>query len=208
MSDTERLLLVRHAMPQVEPSVPAELWELGDEGRAAARALRPLIDGPAYYVASTELKALQTLQEIAGHLDVATDAELVEVRRPHGWSADYRAVARSYVEGICPDGWEPHGEVIGRFDAAVARHAAVAGARNSTLVIGTHGLAPTIWLASRYRLEPNPAEFWASLRFPDLIEVTRTHTFGEVVVIRVINCGHQRAVSRLASWRSSAGRGR
>ncbi|MEV2240353.1 hypothetical protein [Micromonospora sp. NPDC049891] len=84
--DGARLMLVRHAMPVVEPTVPAERWLLGPDGRAAARALRPLVIGPAYYVASSEPKAVQTVQEIAGHTTVSTDTGLVEVRRPHQWS--------------------------------------------------------------------------------------------------------------------------
>jgi hypothetical protein len=56
----------------------------------------------------------------------------------------------------------------------VARHAALAAARNQTLIIGTHGIALTIWLASRYSLHPSTAQFWAALRFPDIIDVDRT----------------------------------
>lgn len=171
------LVLVRHAMPVVDPAVPAERWQLGPGGRAAARNLRPMVIGPAYYVASAEPKAVQTLQEIAGHTDVTTDAGLVEVRRPHIWSdnSTYRSTARSYVEGILPDGWEPHDQVVRRFDHAVVLHAATANARGRTLIVGTHGLAPTIWLASRYHLEPDPSRFWAALRFPDIIEVDLMH---------------------------------
>ncbi|GIG92665.1 hypothetical protein Pen02_76010 [Plantactinospora endophytica] len=58
-----------------------------------------------------------------------------------------------------------------RFDTAVARHAEIAAARGDTLVVGTHGLAPTLCLASRIALDPGPAHFWADLRFRDVIEV-------------------------------------
>jgi broad specificity phosphatase PhoE len=168
----ERLILVRHAMPELDPAVPAEHWRLGPEGRAAARSLRPLFTEPAYYVASDEPKAMETLQEIAGFPEVTTDPGFGEVRRPHVWSDDhdYRAAARAYVEGVCHPGWEPHAQVVNRFDAAVARHAALASASNRILVIGTHGLAPTVWLASRVPLDPDPARFWAALRFPDVID--------------------------------------
>jgi hypothetical protein len=83
-------------------------------------------------------------------------------------------MARAYVQGARHDGWESHEEVTERFDAAVARHTAFAAASNRTLIIGTHGLAPTIWLAGRYSLHPNPAQFWAALRFADVIDVDRT----------------------------------
>jgi broad specificity phosphatase PhoE len=165
----ERLVLVRHAMPAVDPVVPSERWELGPEGRAAARALRPRLPSPGWFVASPEPKTRQTLEEVAD--EVAIEAGFAEVRRPYVWGDDYRGIARAYVEGVHHDGWEAHQDVIARFDAAVVRHASIAAARNATLIVGTHGLAPTVWLASRYRLEPDPAAFWAALRFPDIIEV-------------------------------------
>ncbi len=162
---TDRIVLVRHAMPVVDPATPAELWHLGADGRAAARSLAPLVAGPAYFVASTEPKAVETLMEIAG-APVATDPGFAEVRRPHAWTDGYRAAARAYLQGARHDGWEPHGQVVDRFEAAVVRHS---GSTDRTLVIGTHGLAPTLWLADRCGLDPVP--FWEALRFPDVIEV-------------------------------------
>jgi broad specificity phosphatase PhoE len=158
-------------MPIVEPDVPSEQWRLGDEGRAAARSLRPLLSEPAYFVASDAPKVVQTLEELAGDTSVSIDPGFREVRRPHIWSDDYRMVARAYVTGTRPDRWEHHSQVADRFAAAVARHAALAVAGSRTLVIGTHGLAPTIWLMTVMRLDPSPAQFWERLSFPDIIDV-------------------------------------
>jgi broad specificity phosphatase PhoE len=169
-SAVDRLILVRHAMPAVDPGVPSERWELGAEGRAAARALAAAHE-PGYYVASDEPKALQTVQEMSAGREVVPEPGLREVRRPYRWSDAYRIQARAYVDGVCHDGWEPHAQVVARFEAAVSRHAEMAAMRKQPLIVGTHGLAPTVWLASRLRLEPTPGDFWASLRFPDLVEV-------------------------------------
>jgi 2,3-bisphosphoglycerate-dependent phosphoglycerate mutase len=176
MTTVEHLVVVRHAMPELVPEVPSQRWHLGAEGRAAAQALRPLLVGSAYFVASDEPKAVETLQELAGQLDVEMDPGFGEVRRPHVWSddRDYRTTARAYVEGVRHDGWEQHDDVFARFESAVVRHAEIAAAQRRTLVVGTHGLAPTVWLSRRIRLEPSPAQFWAGLRFPDLIEVDLT----------------------------------
>lgn len=183
MTAVAHLVLVRHAMPDIVPEVPAERWHLGAEGRSAARALRPLVVGPAYFVASDEPKAVETLHELAGlaghardagQPEVRTDPGFGEVRRPHAWSNDYGNRATAYLEGVCHDGWEPHDEVSARFQSAVVHHASLAAAQRRTLVIGTHGLAPTVWLSRRMRLEPSPLQFWADLRFPDLIEVDLT----------------------------------
>jgi hypothetical protein len=169
----ERLIFVRHAMPAVDPAVPSERWPLGWDSRVASRLLRLHVSHPAYYVASTEPKAAQTMQEIAGAQRVVTDDDLAEVHRPHFWFSDedYRAAALAYAGGACPEGWEPQDAVIARFDAAVVRHAAAAASQGRTLVLGTHGLAPTVWMASRYQLDPDPAGFWSELRFPDIVEI-------------------------------------
>lgn len=160
-------------MPELEPEVSSERWQLGAKGRAAARSLRSLVAEPAYLVASDEPKAVQTMQELAGCLAVATDPGFGEVRRPYLWSDGhaYRSTARSYVEGARHPGWEAHAHVVARFAAAVARHAVLAEAANRTLVIGTHGLALTVWMAGLTQLEPSPARFWEQLRFPDVIDV-------------------------------------
>jgi 2,3-bisphosphoglycerate-dependent phosphoglycerate mutase len=167
------LVLIRHAMPVVEPGVPPHRWQLGEEGRAQARALgRDIraIPRPAYFVASDEPKAAQTIREMTD-ADVPLDPGFAEVRRPSSWSDDYRSLARAYADGEAHAGWESHAAVARRFDEAVSRHGAAAGADGAILVVGTHGLAPTVWLASRLRLAPSPGAFWAALRFPDAIHV-------------------------------------
>jgi broad specificity phosphatase PhoE len=159
-----RLLLVRHAMPAVEPDVPAGRWRLTEDGRAAARALRPSVPAGARFVASDERKAIETLVEMSGGAPVAADPDLREAGRPDGWDADYRSRARSYLLGEPLAGWEPRERVAARFARAVDRHA-----RTGPLVIGTHGLAATIWLAVVAGVDPVP--FWERLRFPDVVHV-------------------------------------
>lgn len=166
-----RLVLVRHAMPAVQPEVPAERWELDELGRAASRALSAVVTEPAYYVSSDEPKALQTLQEMSAGHAVVPEPAFREVRRPYHWSDGYREQARAYVDGITHEGWEPQDQVVARFSVAVRRHASIAVARRHLLIIGTHGLAPTVWLAALLPLRPTAAAFWASLTFPDVIDV-------------------------------------
>ena len=51
------------------------------------------------------------------------------------------------------------------------RHASLAAPAGQALVVGTHGMALTVWLAGRFRLAPNPTSFWSGLEFPDVIVV-------------------------------------
>jgi broad specificity phosphatase PhoE len=167
------LTLIRHAMPQVDADVPPHRWQLGLDGRAAAAALRTAVPDPAYLVASDEPKAVETMRELAGHRDIPMDPGFAEVRRRKFWTTDeeYRDLARSYLDGAEHPAWEAHQAVVDRFDAALARNAARAADAGRALVVGTHGMAMTLWLASRKLIDTANTEFWEALRFPDLIDV-------------------------------------
>ena len=162
-----RVILVRHAMPELEPDVPAHRWRLGAEGQAAARALQ--LPTAAYLVASSEQKAADTLRAATGARPVVQDAGFDEVHRPSEWRDDHRERARAYVHGATHPGWEAQHDVAARFTAAIRRHAAAAGGR--PLVVGSHGMALTCWLAAEHLLSVPAGDFWAALAFPQLIEV-------------------------------------
>jgi len=67
-----KVILVKHAAPQVEPELPPERWHLSEEGRTRcatlAGALQP--HAPALVVSSEELKAAETGESLAAHLGV------------------------------------------------------------------------------------------------------------------------------------------
>ena len=154
------LILVRHAMPACEQSVPPELWPLSVEGREAARALD--LPPGAYLVASGEVKAWQTLEPFGA---AVRDARFNEIRRrAEPWDGNFRELRRAYVDGADHEDWEPRASVVARFDAAIEDHTVRGGGR--PVVVATHGMAMTLWLTVKIRL-PDPARFWESLRFPD-----------------------------------------
>jgi broad specificity phosphatase PhoE len=167
------LTLIRHAMPQVDAAMPPHRWQLGAEGRAAAAALRTAVPDPAHLVASDEPKAVETMRELAGHRDIPMDPGFAEVRRRKFWTTDveYRDLARSYLDGAEHPAWEAHQAVVDRFDAALARHTVRAADAGRPLVVGTHGMAMTLWLASRKLTDSANTAFWEALRFPDVIDV-------------------------------------
>jgi broad specificity phosphatase PhoE len=174
------LVLVRHAMPALEPSVPPHEWPLAPDGRAAALRLVPLLAVGALLVASEEPKAYQTL-ECAG--PVVRDARFGEVRRTgEPWDGPFRELRRAYVEGTAHPGWEPQTAVAGRFDAALSEHLAAAGER--PLAVASHGMAITVWLTARFGL-PQPGEFWSALRFPDVFAVDMTARAADAALTRL-----------------------
>jgi broad specificity phosphatase PhoE len=167
----DHLILIRHATPIPHRDQPSSRWPLSREGRADSRRLATLLGlREAHFVASDEDKAVATIHELAGHRPVLTDARFGEVRRPYV-DGDYRAVARDYLLGAQPDGWEDQSVVTERFEAAVVDHAGRAAAAGHPLVIGSHGLALTQWLGDHVDLRPDLVAFWDELRMPDVIAV-------------------------------------
>jgi broad specificity phosphatase PhoE len=160
------VILVKHAMPEIRPDVPAERWELGDEGRAAARALAGALPPAPLTLASDEPKAQQTAEELVAVCGgtLAVDARVAETRRPHVWDTEFPARAREYVGGHRHDGWEAHDSVVARFDAAV--RAGLRACPGHPLVIVSHGQALTLWLHSVGAIRDAP-RFWSGLSFPD-----------------------------------------
>jgi broad specificity phosphatase PhoE len=153
------LVLVRHAMPVVEPLMLPDRWVLGDEGRAAAARLA--LPHGARLVASGEPKAVQTLEH-AG--EVTSDPRFNEVRRVEPFSDDFRQARRAYVDGVDHPDWEARREVVARFEEGIA------ACPDRPLVVASHGMAMTLWLTARIGLA-DPGEFWADLRFPDALVI-------------------------------------
>lgn len=66
-----KLILIKHARPQVVEGVASDEWGLSDEGREACRRLTDVVrrHDPAVIIASSEPKALQTGQVLGEGLD-------------------------------------------------------------------------------------------------------------------------------------------
>ena len=161
------LILVRHAMPDHRPEVAARDWQLSADGEQAARALCARLPSGAHLVASTEIKAIETIA-CAG--DVITDRRFDEVDRDEPYSGDFRTRRLAYIEGADHDGWEPRHDVVRRFSAAVDDHT---GDTGGPLVVATHGMTLVLWLTATIRLT-DPGAFWAGLGLPDALVVDRT----------------------------------
>jgi broad specificity phosphatase PhoE len=159
------LFLVRHAMPAFGPDAPPAAWELSGEGWCSAAGLRLVLPADAVLVSSREPKARQTLEPVGA---VWTDGRFNEVERDEPYDGDFRARRRAYVTGTDHAGWEPRGEVVARFTAGVRFWSAQTGGR--PLVIASHGMAMTVWLAAMVGVA-DAGTFWADLRLPDVFTV-------------------------------------
>lgn len=171
-----KLFLVRHAMPEFGPDIPAAAWNLSSDGRRDAVTLARALPVGALLVASREPKARQTL-EPAG--SVHSDERFNEVIRDEPYEGDFRTRRRAYVTGTDHTGWEPRDHVVVRFTEAVRFWTAQADGR--PLIIACHGMAMTLWLTATVGLTDAGA-FWADLRLPDLftVDVSGKHVIRSV----------------------------
>jgi broad specificity phosphatase PhoE len=194
------LFLVRHAMPAFSPETPPEQWQLDATGQRGAETLRHVIPPDAILVSSQEPKARQTL-EPTGH--VFTDMRFNEVSRDEPFHGDFRARRRAYVNGADHPGWEPRQQVAERFDAGI--NFWCTRAHPQPLVIATHGMAMTLWLAAIMGIA-DPAGFWAGLRLPDVFEVNlATRTVGRIASTLLFQVRGCRTASAASSPRISTG---
>lgn len=118
-------VLVRHAKPLRDASVPPAEWDLDptDVARIAglADALRDL--GLQGFRTSSEPKAVQTGRVLVDLLEVPTgqDTRLNEVLRPEvGNDVVFMETVKSYLTSGTVAGWEPQGAVLQRMQHAVA----------------------------------------------------------------------------------------
>jgi 2,3-bisphosphoglycerate-dependent phosphoglycerate mutase len=174
-----KLFLIRHAQPEVTPGIPARLWPLTPDGRESAQQLAQRLavdDRPTLLYASPELKAHETAQFIAQHLNLPleTVADLREHEREHtpflskdAWEATLAAFFSRPTELIFGD--ESAHQALQRFNAAVEK--IVASAPQENLALATHGTVLTLFVAS-HNPQIDALAFWRSLQLPDLVVLT------------------------------------
>jgi broad specificity phosphatase PhoE len=172
-----RIVLIRHALPRIDPAMRAADWPLSSEGVAAAAQLAGRLEsfGFAEIASSPELKAVETASAIAQHLGVP-------MRIDDGFAEHHRASAgflprEAFEDGIRRLFRQPAEAVFGdetadaayqRFVASIDRHR-LANAVGDLAVV-THGTVLTLY-ACRTTPLPEPFAFWKSLRLPDAIVI-------------------------------------
>jgi broad specificity phosphatase PhoE len=162
------LILVRHAEPAIDPTVPSPQWRLSERGRAGAAALaeRLAAFAAAAAVASSEPKALETVQIVAGQfgLPVAIDDGFAEHHRPglpFSTPEERDAqVAKFFADpGMAFFGGESADQARERFAAALARHTA------RPLLVGSHGTVLAFYLSRLLGLDA--WTLWKSIGLPE-----------------------------------------
>jgi broad specificity phosphatase PhoE len=161
-----RLILVRHAMPEIVPGVASSLWGLSGAARedCVILAHRLALPPGGCIFSSSERRASETADVLALRLgrEVVVDDAFGEVDRP--WEdGDYGDRAGRYLAGDAHPGWEPRPQVVERFSRGVDR--AAERTSGADIVIVTHGQALSLYLASRTSIDV--VAFWRALTLPD-----------------------------------------
>jgi broad specificity phosphatase PhoE len=170
-----QLILVRHARTVLDPSLPAEQWQLADGAEAEcsllAERLRRL--RPARVVTSAHAKAVGTGRFLADALGLPceTGAGLEEhdrtgvpfVAEEREWLATLEQVFVRPDEVIL--GTESAREACDRFEAAVRHQATLRP--GETLILATHATVMALFLARHNGFEA--FEFWRTIQMPDAI---------------------------------------
>jgi broad specificity phosphatase PhoE len=168
-----RLHLVKHAMPVKVAARPSREWVLADEGRALAARLAGRLAGAGIdrFVSSTEPKARETAEIMAGALGVPCEAAdgLHEQEREgmpfFATPADLDAAMRDFFARPAERvfGQESADEASARYSLALER--VVGGADgDGALAVVSHGTVMTLFIARHNRVDP--FELWRSLGLP------------------------------------------
>jgi broad specificity phosphatase PhoE len=161
----EPFILVRHATPLRDGSLPPAEWHLDPQDLGAiaelASVLRSL--GLVELVTSSERKAVQTGEELARlvGLPMVSDSRLNEVHRPFlEDDGDFTDHVKSYLNGGVVAGWE-------RQDIVIERMRSVVEDASSRGFVGlvTHGTAMSLFLEHLRLVQA--WQFWGGLANPD-----------------------------------------
>jgi broad specificity phosphatase PhoE len=184
-----KLILIKHAKPVVDPEVPSDQWELGEEGLERAAKLGEILREYqlSELVCSSEPKARQTAEAAARVLGVGVRSarDLHEHDRsnvPHMDSRDFiSAIAQFFQQPRrLVLGNETAEEAYKRFSAAVDE-VIESTARERDVAIVTHGTVISIF--GQRRAHQDPFALWRRMGLPSLI----AHELPAYKVVSVID---------------------
>jgi broad specificity phosphatase PhoE len=168
-----KLLLIKHARPQVDPNVSSEHWTLSEEGREKSAALAQSLREYdfASIISSSEPKAVETAEILGKTLakPVRTGNDLFEHDRsnvPHMESREFISMVALFFKE--PNrlvlGNETADEAYDRFAAAVDE---IIAAEKGDVAIVTHGTV--LALFAQRRAGQDPFTIWRRMGLPSFM---------------------------------------
>ena len=169
---SQKLYLIKHARPLVNPSQLPELWTLSDEGIEASKRLADELKpaGISKVFCSEEVKAIETAQALAEHLQLRHHSKpnLHEHDRsnvPHMRSGEFISHMELFFRrpGEQVLGRESADEALARFESAV--RTIVAETTGDSIAVVSHGTVISLLLAKLQKKE-NGFDLWRAMQLP------------------------------------------
>ncbi len=174
MNADKKLLLIKHSMPELNPTVPASEWHLGGRGRALSELLANKLAAYSLdvVVSSTEPKAIETAQIVAHRL--GKPFEMAEGLHEH----DRRNVSfmpLEQLEAKVAEFFAKPGELILGNETADEAHARFANAiarvlekhMQKNIAVVAHGTVISLFVARAANVEP--FQLWKRLGLPSYV---------------------------------------
>jgi len=169
-----KLILVKHSLPEILPEIPASEWHLSAEGRRRCQVLADELAGldPDLIFSSSEPKAQETAQIVAQQLVkplfIAPGLHEHERKTIRFTSEEqFEASVKKFFGQ--PDalifGEETAAKCLSRFSSAVNQ--LMSQNRDLNLVVVSHGTVITLFVANNCGIEP--FSFWSHLDLPSFI---------------------------------------
>jgi broad specificity phosphatase PhoE len=166
-----KIILIKHASPQVDPAVPSDQWRLSERGRAScvklAELVRPHV--PTAIVSSEEPKAVETAELVAQKLSIPhrSAPNLHEHDRrnvPHMRSSEFISMVEVFFRK--PDelvlGRETARQALDRFNSDLED--VIRQNPADSIAVVTHGTVLALFLAEKTN---RPGfELWRQLGLP------------------------------------------
>ena len=185
-----KLILIKHASPQVQPDLPPERWPLSEQGKAKCETLAARVRelAPVVVVSSEELKAAETGEIVARHLGVPhrTAPDLHEHDRsnvPHLQSREFISLIELFFRrpGELVLGKETAVAALSRFRSALDE--VLMEHPEGNLAVVSHGTVIALLLESLGARKG--FEVWRAMKLPSYA-VLRAQDLGVESVVETV----------------------
>lgn len=175
-----KLILIKHAQPEIEPQVDALYWHLSAAGRASCTLLAERLAAyqPTLIISSDEWKAIETAQLVAKELGVPTEEATglhEHDRRGAGYLSGAEFQRNIALLFATPDtlvyGNESGTQARARFSTAVRE--IVATHRNANIAIVAHGTVISLFTAQANNIDDYA--LWRRLGLPSFVVLSLPH---------------------------------
>jgi broad specificity phosphatase PhoE len=171
-----KLILIKHALPIIDPDIPAKTWLLSEEGQSATNIFAKTIKqyAPQHIFSSPEPKALETALTIANIIRIPFEIvnDLHEHERGTEPYSQTRAQFATQIQALFehPDdivyGSESANQALSRFYAGLL--SAWRKYLNDSVAVISHGTVISAFVA---HVIPtiDPFDLWNCLKMPDAV---------------------------------------